>query len=300
VRSAAGQIRNRPTTVRLRASGTDEHPVRRRLRGLTTTALAGLLACAGCRPPMMPLPAGGASLERQLVLNGHALRLHMYDPRASAGRPLLVYATGDGGWSGKDLSAYRALVRSGDPLVGFDAHDYVRHLGAGLAATTTPGRLAHDYQAIIAAAAAAMHLPADGPVVLVGVSRGAGLSVVAAGAPSLRPALRGVLAMGLTREEEYARWFRPIRPLERRRVPVMVELYDYLPRLGSLPVAVIQSTRDRYLPAAAAQTLFGPDTPSRRFITVEARNHSFAGARATLYEKMAAALEWIEAQGPGF
>ncbi|MEO8075773.1 MAG: alpha/beta hydrolase [Acidobacteriota bacterium] len=276
-------------------------PSSRRPRTVLVAALLGLVVCAGCRLPLRPaLPEGGASLERQLVLNGHRLRLHMHQPGTAAARPLLVYATGDGGWAGKDLGAYRALAGSGDPVVGFDAHDYVRNLGAGLASTTTPARLAHDYQAIIAAAEEAMHLPAGGPVVLVGVSRGAGLSVVAAGAASLRPTLHGVLAVALTREEEYARWRKPIRPMARRRVPVMIQLYDYLPRLGSLPIAVIQSTNDDYLPAAAARALFGPDTPSHRLVAIQARNHSFAGARDKMYDAMAEALEWIDARGSAF
>jgi hypothetical protein len=264
-------------------------------------ALVLVLLCAGCALRVARVTPGTAvALDRPLVLNGHPLWLHMHTPDPRTPRPLVVYATGDGGWSGKDLSAYRALVDTGDAVVGFDAHDYVNHLGTGVAATTTPARLARDYQAIITTARDAMHLAAGVPVVLVGVSRGAGLSVVAAGAPALRPEVSGVLAVGLTKEEEYAKWFRRLRVAgeRRRRPPVMVELYDYLPRLGTMPIAVIQSTRDNYLPAAAARALFGPDTARRRFIAIEARNHSFSGARGEMYEAMQESLVWIDdAQG---
>jgi hypothetical protein len=263
------------------------------------TFLAPLILDAACGVRLGPTqPAPGLALERDLVLNRHRLSLHMHgaDPRAAGARPLLVYATGDGGWSGKDLALYRALAASGDPIVGFDAHDYVRHLGTGLDATTTPGRLARDYQAIIASAGEALHLDRSARVILVGVSRGAGLSVVAAGAAALRPAVDGVLAIGLTKEEEYARWFRRISPFgERGPRSEMVELYDYLPQLGTMPVAVIQSTRDHYLPASAARALFGPDTPNRRFTAIAARNHSFAGARTELYQAVRASLVWMDA-----
>jgi hypothetical protein len=252
--------------------------------------LPWLAACATRtrQPATNPLPP-----DRSIVLNGHALRLHFANASADRSRPLLVYATGDGGWHRKDLAAYRHLVSSGDPIVGFDAHDYVTHLGASEA--TTPARLAADYVRIIQAARAALNLPADRPVVLVGVSRGAGLSVVAAGQRVLRPSISGVVAVALTREEEYVKWFRRLRRrAPRGSAPVMVEVYEYLPRLADLPIAVVQSTRDNYLPAAAARALFGPDTPHRWFQPIVARNHSFGGARAQLYQAMLRSLDWIQ------
>jgi Bacterial virulence protein (VirJ) len=214
--------------------------------------------------------------DRKIVLNHHELRLHFSQGSSGPGRPLLVYATGDGGWHRKDLAAYRHLISFGYPTVGFDAHDYVTHLGSG--DSTTPARLAADYERIIAAARDALRLPDDYPVVLVGVSRGAGLSVVAAGQRGLRPSIAGVLAVALTKEEEYVE---------------MVEVYDCLPRLAETPIAVVQSTRDHYLPAAAARALFGPDTPYRWFQPVQARNHSFGGARAELYDAMNRSLTWL-------
>ena len=129
-------------------------------------------------------------------------------------------------------------------------------------------------------------LPAATPVILVGVSRGAGLSVVAAGQGMLQPLLDGVVAMGLTREEEHVRW-------RRRRESTELKIYDYLPRLGPMPIAVIQSTRDNYLPSDSARVLFGSDTDRRQFHEIVARNHSFSGARPLLYQTLRSALEWI-------
>jgi len=280
------------------------------MRAHNAVLLAASMAVAGCgmhREPVVVPP--GVQSVRTIVLNGHRLRVHVADTRqpSSVIRPLIVYATGDRGWAGKDLDVYRHLVAWGYPVAGFDAHDYVNHLGRS--ESTTPGRLANDYGAIISTAREALGLPDDRPVVLVGVSRGADLSVVAAGRPPLRESLSGVVAVALTREEEYVKWFG--RRLRRRaapapaaaqapssgavpapaRVPAMVQLYDYLPLLRELPLTVIQSTRDNYLPASEARVLFGPDTPVRRLIPIDARNHSFAGSREDLYQAMHAALE---------
>ncbi|HTM24290.1 MAG TPA: AcvB/VirJ family lysyl-phosphatidylglycerol hydrolase [Vicinamibacterales bacterium] len=265
----------------------------RRICG-ATIALAAL-AVSGCAP-RVHLPDGSVAPERTIVLNDHPLTLHFANEHARASMPLLVYATGDGGWHRKDLDAFHHLILMGYPIVGFDAHDYVTHLGR--TTETTPGRLAADYARIIRAARNALHLTADRPVVLVGVSRGAGLSVIAAGQRELRPSIAGVLAVALTREEEYVTWLRrfrvrgarPSTPPKRE----MVETYDYLRLLGDMPVAVIQSTHDNYLPAAEARGLFGPDTPRRRFEPIESRNHSFSDARDTLYAEMEASLEWID------
>ena len=272
------------------------------VRGAVVCLLVALVSAAGCSlRAARPVTSAGAPIDDyMIVLNDHPLRLHFSRGTRSLQYPLLVYATGDGGWHRKDLAAYRQLVSFGHPTVGFDAHDYVTHLGAMDA--TTPGRLAADYEKIIDAAKETMQLPADYPVVLVGVSRGAGLSVVAAGQRSLRQSINGVLAVALTKEEEYVKWRRPLRPLRRRggqwgrppAVPEMVEVYDYLPRLAELPIAVVQSTHDNYLPAAAARTLFGPDNPHRWFLSIEARNHSFGGARAQLYDAMNRSLAWID------
>jgi pimeloyl-ACP methyl ester carboxylesterase len=253
--------------------------------------LVALLICAtvlsGCAAHARPLVP-----DRFVSLNGHSLRLHFANAQAPVMRPLLVYATGDGGMHRKDLDTYRHLVSWGYPIVGFDARDYVKHLGPG-SDTTTPRRLASDYVRIIDSARETLGIDARRPVVLIGVSRGAGLSVIAAG--QLRQVVSGVVAVALTQEEEYVRWYRRLRVLREQRRAVMVDVYEYLVRLRDLPLAVVQSTHDHYLPAAKARVLFGPDTQRRWFQSIEAHNHNFGGARSLMYNAVQAALSWVTA-----
>lgn len=275
----AGIIIRKSESVTARSQ---EREARSRRVALVILFALALSGCATHPAPAVP--------DQFVSLNSHSLRLHFRNADALPTRPLLVYATGDGGMHRKDLDTYRHLAALGDPIVAFDARDYVRHLGKDTA-TTSPERLAHDYSAIIARGREALGLDAHCPIVLVGVSRGAGLAVIAAG--QLRDSISGVVAVALTREEEYVRWYRHLPRPHETHTPVMVDVYEYLAQLGDLPIAVVQSTHDQYLPAAQAREQFGPDTPSRWLQAIEANNHNFSGARARMYEAVRSALDWV-------
>lgn len=277
--------------------------VRRAKLAAPWLAVPAILAAGACvhslaiRSPQKPI-----EFESSLALYDHPLELHLARPaQLQPGMPLLFYATGDGGWRGKDVDTYRHLARWGYPVAGFSAPSYLSHLGF-VSGTTTPVRLARDYQRLIEFAKQALNLPETTRTVLVGVSRGAGLAVVAAGRRELNVELAGVLAIALTREEEYVRHYQ-VKP---GRTPadmptrelVKFQTYRYLDRLRALPLVVIQSTGDNYLPAASARKLFGPDTDLRRFVSIEARDHSFDGAREALYAQMADALTWMSTRAP--
>jgi hypothetical protein len=243
-----------------------------------------LLLAAASHACAVHLPPASRPFDRPLTLNAHALTIHLANAHGPARRPLLLFTTGDGGWARKDLALYREILSWGYPTAGFSAPDYLKHLRGG-AGATTPERLGRDYARIIEFAASGLDVEPGTPVVLIGVSRGAGLEVVAAGQPAVRDVLEGVIAIALTKEEEYVR---------HSRTRVMIEVYDYLPQLAAVPVAVVQSTRDSFLPADAAARLFGPETPTRRFRAIDARNHSFGGAREQMYLTVRRSLRWIE------
>jgi pimeloyl-ACP methyl ester carboxylesterase len=259
----------------------------RRLVALSLAA--GLGFASGCAPTggdlRVPRPPQS---ETSVRLHDHSLTVHVSaGPRSG---PLLVYATGDAGWWGKDKEIFTRLVLWGYPSAGFSSRDYVRHLGPNVDAEPLAA-LASDYAGIIAASEVALGLPDTTRVVLVGKSRGAGLAVAAAAVPVLRRQLDGLLMVGLTREEEYVR--RPLRGTRRRSPPVMLETYDVLPQIGSVPVVVIQSTGDEYVSAPNARELFGPDTPVRRLVAIESPNHNFSGALPALYAELERSLQWI-------
>ncbi len=233
-----------------------------------------------------------------MQLNGHPFELRLSKPsRPSPDDPLIVYATGDGGWFGLGTDVFNWLSDWNYPVVGYSSRSYLHNLSyVSQTVTTTPRLLARDYDSIIAFAETQLELPASTPIILVGVSRGAGLSVVAAGAGSLDRQVAGLLAIALTKQEEHVvrRARRRTTPDRRpRRSPVTIETYRYLNRLGPYPVMVLQSTHDGYLPASEARKLFGPDSEIRKLRPVDASNHSFHNGRQILYQDAEDSLKWM-------
>lgn len=246
------------------------------------------LAAASCATHTAPRSRNLRTFDTQVDMHERPLTVHVTtDPSRPTG-DLLLYVTGDGGWRGKDREVYTQLQMWGYSVAGFSAPEYLKSL-PGEEGTTTPTRLASDFSQIIQSSRTALELPASVPVLLVGVSRGADLAVVAAGQSGLQDEIGGVVAIGLTREEEYVH--------RRRRATEALELYGYLPRLGDIPLSLIQSTGDNYVPADEARVMFGADTPVRTFHAVKARNHSFSNARPALYETLRSSLTWLERVG---
>ena len=109
------------------------------------------------------------------------------------------YASGDGGWFGAAVDMFRTIAADGYPTVGISSKAFMK-----LAHRTPlkPETLTAEYLAILARAREALGLAADTPVVLTGWSRGASLAVITAAQPIARPAVRGVVAIGLTHGED--------------------------------------------------------------------------------------------------
>jgi pimeloyl-ACP methyl ester carboxylesterase len=234
--------------------------------------------------------AGGAALVAshvqtpvagsEVVFRGKRLAVPLARGAANRDGPVLLYVTGDGGFPGTER-LFERMAPWGYPMVAIDAVDYIESINTP-ERVLAPLAVAADLQAVIRTALAGLDLPADRAAVLVGFSRGAGLSLAAATEPALRARLRGMLLLALPANEEFVteggRAFRP---------------YDALSRLTSLRVALIQSTRDDLLPAADAGRRFGPESPVRRFRALAATDHSFGGSLPELEVEMRAAVEWI-------
>src|SRR4029079_15099244 len=168
----------------------------------------------------------------------------------------------------------------------------IRGLANSEQITTT--RAAHAWKQIFRRTKQHLHLADSTPIVMVGFSRGASAVAFCSVHPDLRDAIKGAVAIALTREADYlhASEEERLRGLEVAREDRIL-LYPALKLLGSTPLAVIQSTNDSYVPAAESRKLLGPDTPSLRLYEVEAKNHRFGGAHDKMMADVDDALGWI-------
>lgn len=234
---------------------------------------------------------------RKVSLHGRLLDLHLGHSLPTSGSvPLVVYASGDGGWFGAAIGMYEAIVRAGYPAVGFSVRAYLGLLSHTPEAIST-GQLAVDYAEIIQQARSALGEAPTVPVLLTGWSRGAAFSLLAASESSIQPEVLGVIAIGLPSKEELNIRRRGkhifVANHHSSRLHVIFETYDVVPGLSSLKISLIQSTHDDFLPAAAARTMFGPDSNMRRFYAVEARNHRFSGGTDAFRHSLVESLSWI-------
>jgi hypothetical protein len=267
-----------------------------------------MLCAPGCASrPALPHGAGLREFTGSVDVHGMPLTLHFatLTPPAATPAPLVLYASGDGGWFGTATGMFRAIAAGGFPTVGFSSRAFMK-IEQAAPGPLTVARIAESYGAVLDAARGALALPSDVPIVLSGWSRGASLAVIAAASGALDQPVAGVVAIGLPRDERL-----DVEPTDdddpgddppaathHGHAPAReIEMYPLIARVAPRRRAVVQATHDKYLGAADARALFGPDTDRARFFTIDARNHRFGGAGDTLERALIDAVTWA-AQRP--
>jgi fermentation-respiration switch protein FrsA (DUF1100 family) len=262
--------------------------------------VAVCVCLAGCGGRLATRP-GRFEVRRQTVSLAKRDFTATYVTPATRLHPdrLVIFCTGDAGWFGASGAVFERLAEMGYDAAGFNAREMlkpVRESGEKVGLS----RSAELLDGLFRQARGDLGLPADTPLILVGDSRGAGGAVLATLLPRLRPQVAGAVAIALTREADFIRAPDPadrppeIQVDEKERI----QLYPALALAGNIPVAVIQSTGDRYVPAAESRTLLGPDTATRRLYEVQAKNHGFSGGRDEMLRDLEDALRWIEKVPP--
>jgi poly(3-hydroxybutyrate) depolymerase len=282
-----------------------------RTRSTFLAALAALLAAAshGCGGTLRVAtqPGGGRESSTQVPIHGEALTIHLLSPahqRSSA--PLVLYASGDGGWFGAAVGMFHTLARSGFPVVGVSTKALM-HIEQRWSKPLTIAHVVHGYQQIIDAARAMLQLSPDAPVVLTGWSRGASLGVLVADSPDADPNVVGLVAIGLSADEQLDLEAvsdddnGPAQPdaSSRDQRARSIAMYPLLSRMTSKRSVVIQASGDHYLPATQARALFGPDSPTRRFLAIAARNHRFSGGEPAFSAALVEAVAWVSSGREG-
>jgi fermentation-respiration switch protein FrsA (DUF1100 family) len=259
------------------------HRGSRRLPGIIVLVCAALLS----------VQASAQQTTDSVSIRGQAQTVHLYGRR---GGPPVIVSSGDGGWMHLGPHVAEFLASRGFFVVGFDARAYLESFTSGktsLRADDEPG----DYKVLADYAARG----ASQKPILIGVSEGAGLSVLAASEPHTKDAIGGVIGLGLPNVNELGwRWKDSVIYVT-HGVPnePTFRTASVVAQVSPVPIAAIHSTRDEFVPVREVQSIIDAAKDPKRLWIVQASDHRFSDNLGEFDQRLLEAIAWIRANGQG-
>jgi len=227
-----------------------------------------------------------------LVIRGHGQSLYLYG--SPVGDPIIV-SSGDGGWIHLGPHVAEFLGTHGYFVVGFDVKSYLESFTSGRT-TLRPEDEPGDYQLL---AEFARRRTGKKPI-LIGVSEGAGLSVLAATDAQTKTTIAGVIGLGLPDLNELAwRWKDALIYLTHR--PPNEPLFSTAAIAGHVapvPLAAIHSTHDEFVSVADVQKILDVATEPKRLWIVAASDHRFSDNLGEFDQRLLEAIAWTKEKTP--
>jgi alpha-beta hydrolase superfamily lysophospholipase len=257
----------------------------------TKARLAGAVVLALIAGGPRPVTAAAETVET-ITLRGHPQTVRLYGARG--GTPVVV-TSGDGGWIHLGPHVAEALAARGYFVVGVDARAYLSSFTAG-GATLRPEDEPDDFRALAEFAARGS---ARKPI-LIGVSEGAGLSLLAATGSRTRDAIAGVVGLGLPETNELGWRWRDAVIYVTHGTPnePCFSATRVAPRVAPLPFAAIHSSHDEFVPLTDVRRVVAAAGEPKRLWVVDAADHRFSDALPELDRRLLEALAWIGQHGP--
>ena len=234
--------------------------------------------------------------EVSVSVRGKTLTLTIYTSSVHS-RGTVVMGSGDVGWVGLAASMADDLSTQGYTVVGINVRQYLSAFTAGrnhLLTTDVPS----DFRLIIDTLKPSRRL--DPPIVMSGVSEGAALAVLAASDTANHGWIDGVITMGLPATAELAWRWTDVGSWITKRDADEPEFApkDVIATVTPLPLYMIQSTKDEYVPKAEWELLLATAREPKKQILIDASNHRFTDKRPELGAAYTAGLAWIAQAAP--
>lgn len=223
-----------------------------------------------------------------LSIRGQPQTLRVYGP--PGGRPTIV-ASGDGGWVHVGPLVAEFLGEQGYRVLGLDSRAYLSAFTRG-GTTLSPGDVPRDFGALVDRGAGGRARA----TLLVGVSEGAGLAVLAATDAALKARLSGVVGLGLPDRSELGWRFSDSIIYLTKGIPKepLFSAAEIIGSVAPLPVAAIHSSQDEYVPLSEVESVLARAGEPKRLWVIPARNHRFGGSEAELKQRLLEAIAWID------
>lgn len=234
-----------------------------------------------------------AQTTETLTIRGHAQSLRIYGVR---GGPPVIISSGDGGWIHLGPHVAEVLAAKGYFVVGFDTKAYLSSFTSGrtvLRQEDEPG----DYKRLADfAARGSTQRP-----ILVGVSEGAGLSVMAATDPVTRAAIAGVLGLGLPDVNELGWRWKDALIYVTHGVPnePTFRTSTLVSRVAPAPLAAIHSSQDEFVPLREVEQILAAAREPKKLWVVKASDHRFSNNLPDFDRRLVEALAWITERAAG-
>jgi dienelactone hydrolase len=221
------------------------------------------------------------------IRSGPPLNFQLYQQENATNQPLVLFTSGDGGWSPfcADIAAH--IASTGITVVGVDAKEYLVNFATPKNPISTE-QLTRDYDAIARLSIAQPGIDSKTPLVLAGWSLGAGYSVIVASQPEFSVPVKRVVAISLPLYGELA--WRPAdaviyithgTPHEK-----VFDARQYLKKLNQTPIVFLNATNDDTAPFREAQSLYEATPGAKRLYAVKASGHHFEGGEKEFYQDL--------------
>jgi alpha-beta hydrolase superfamily lysophospholipase len=236
--------------------------------------------------------ASPAQRRQTVAIRGHEQSLYVYG--SPQGEPVIV-SSGDGGWIHLGPHVAEFLAEHGFFVIGFDVKSYLSSFTSGRT-TLSPEQEPADYRVL---ADVAKKATGKKPM-LIGVSEGAGLSVLAATDTATKGDITGVIGLGLPDISELAwRWKDSLIYLTHRtpNEPAF-SAAAIVDRIAPLPLAAIHSTHDDFVPVADVERVLKAANEPKRLWIVNASNHRFSDNLDEFDRQLLDAIAWVNAHAP--
>jgi len=230
--------------------------------------------------------------EDSIVIRGRTQRIHIYGTRG--GIPIVV-SSGDGGWVHLAPHVAEFLAEKGFFVVGLDAKAYLESFTSGSSALK-PQDEPGDYRQLVEYAARGS---TEKPI-LIGVSEGAGLSVLAATDLQTKSRIGGVIGLGLPDINELAWRLKDSIIYVTHAVPSepTFSVVDIVEKMSPIPLAAIHSSQDEFVPLAEAQQILQKAGAPKKLWVVQASDHKFSSNIAEFDTRLLEAIQWVKQNQP--
>jgi virulence protein VirJ len=228
------------------------------------------------------------------IRSGPPIDLHLYQQEHSANQPLVLFTSGDGGWSPfcADIAAH--IAATGSTVVGIDAKSYLVNFASPQKPVAVED-LTRDFDTMVRLSLAQHGINVNAPVVLAGWSLGADYSVIVASEPGFSVPVSRIVAISLPMYGERA-WqptdsiiyFTHGTPNEK-----VFDVRPYLKKLNEIPIVFLNAINDTNAPFREAQTLYETTPGAKRLYAVKASGHHFEGGEKEFYQDLDLSLPQI-------